>query len=109
MATMETQLKEENEALRLELLTLREQLASATNKSVVESHTASPFPDFPKREEVPLTKSEVERYGRQLIMSEIGAKGTPGNGFSLLSFLNLTEFVLFLGFLHSLTKSFAFF
>lgn len=61
--------------LRAKVAELSAQLEEKHNKSDVESFSTSPFPDFPKRAEAALNKTEVERYGRQLIMSEIGAKG----------------------------------
>lgn len=65
----------ENEKLKAKIAELEAKLAKAESLSPVESFTSSPFPDFPPTSESPLSKREVERYGRQLIMKEIGASG----------------------------------
>jgi hypothetical protein len=77
---MEDLLRSENEQLRLRIAELETQLKSIQNTAQVQSFSSSPFPDFPKGQESPLSKTEVERYGRQLIMNEIGASGMSQNG-----------------------------
>jgi adenylyltransferase/sulfurtransferase len=72
---MDEQLRAENDFLKAKVAELEEKLAKATLLSPVESFVSSPFPDFPAQQESPLSKSDVERYGRQLIMKEIGATG----------------------------------
>ena len=76
-AAMASTLQDENEALKRRIAELEAQLeaASAKKSMDVPTHSTSPFPDFFHAEEAPLSKAEVERYGRQLIMKEIGAKG----------------------------------
>lgn len=75
---MADNLQQENEALRQRVAELEAALAAANAKKEpsFERYSSAPFPDFPSLDEQPLSRSEVERYGRQLIMKEIGAKGS---------------------------------
>lgn len=83
MSSTEAALLEEIKRLRDTVAELSTELAERSKKVEVESFSSSPFPDFAKRAESPLNKTEVERYGRQLIMSEIGAKGTSAGAFRI--------------------------
>jgi len=66
----------ENATLKSKVAELEARLQHLETKAPVESYSNAPFPDFPKSPIAPLSKVEVERYGRQLIMREIGASGT---------------------------------
>lgn len=83
MSLSEADLLAEIARLRATVAELSAELEEKQKKIEVESFSSSPFPDFAKRSELPLNKTEVERYGRQLIMSEIGAKGTSLGAFRI--------------------------
>lgn len=73
---MEDELRAEIQALRSKVAELEATLAAvAPKKESAEVFSSAPFPDFPARAEQPLSRVEVERYGRQLIMKEINATG----------------------------------
>lgn len=74
--SMESHLLAENASLKSKVAELEARLKEIETKEAVESYSCSPFPDFAKGPILPLSKREVERYGRQLIMKEIAATGT---------------------------------
>jgi len=73
---MERTLETENEALKKRILELEAQLASPSNDASVTSQQSDPLPDIANKSEVKLSLEEYKRYGRQMILPEIGIEGT---------------------------------
>ena len=85
---METTLEAENEALKKRILELEAQLASRSNDASVTSQQSHSLPNIANKSEIKLSLEEYKRYGRQMILPEIGIEGTnpfhkssvPGGG-----------------------------
>lgn len=72
---METILEAENEALKKRISELEAQLASRSNDASVISQQSYPPPNAASKGEVKLSLEEYKRYGRQMILPEIGIEG----------------------------------
>ncbi len=85
------QLKLENERLRAEVAALKEQLKRSQSgldpRKVEESvYKCPPFPTLEPLHERNLTNEEIARYGRQLILNEIGIEGRIITEFRIILF-----------------------
>lgn len=70
-------LEKENDTLRKRIKELEEQISllkANAEKPVKEEVFTESFPNFETKNS-PLTSDQIKRYGRHLIMSEIGTKG----------------------------------
>ncbi|CUS08503.1 unnamed protein product [Tuber aestivum] len=72
---METSLKAENEALKKRISELEAQLANRIGHASVSSRQSYPPPNVGEKSEVGLSLEEYKRYGRQMILPEIGIEG----------------------------------
>jgi hypothetical protein len=71
-------LQQENERLRQELLSLKERLQVKQEKQA-KFFIDEPFPQLPSLPMRNLTNEEIHRYGRQLILKDIGIQGMVSN------------------------------
>lgn len=83
------QLRLENERLRAEVAALKEQLQQGQSildpRKIEESvYKCPPFPALEPLHDRNLTNEEIARYGRQLILNEIGIEGKKITDFRIL-------------------------
>jgi hypothetical protein len=83
------QLRLENERLRAEVAALKEQLQQGQSgldpRKIEESvYKCPPFPALEPLHDRNLTNEEIARYGRQLILNEIGIEGKIITEFRIL-------------------------
>ncbi|KAG0644178.1 hypothetical protein HOY80DRAFT_1013691 [Tuber brumale] len=72
---METSLESENEVLKKRISELEAQLASHSNHPVVTPQQSHSPPNIVSKIEAKLSLEEYKRYGRQMILPEIGIEG----------------------------------
>ncbi|CAZ85497.1 unnamed protein product [Tuber melanosporum] len=72
---METSLEAENKVLKKRISELEAQLAGHSDRPLVTSQKSHPPPNIVSKGEVKLSLEEYKRYGRQMILPEIGIEG----------------------------------
>ncbi|PWW80213.1 hypothetical protein C7212DRAFT_273861 [Tuber magnatum] len=72
---MEASLEAENEALKKRISELEAQLASRINHTSFSFQQSRPPPNMVNKSEVKLSPEEYKRYGRQMILPEVGIEG----------------------------------
>jgi len=75
METESNPLRKENDDLRRRIAELEEQLKATKITQQYTNEITSIFPNFPPLEEKSLNPDQIERYGRHLIMGDIGVTG----------------------------------